>query len=690
MKLMLPATALLVGAVTATPSPAASFTIEQVLSAPFASNVTASGDDNHFAWVSNQAGKRNIWVSDGSGQSQPVTHYTQDDGIDLYDLAFVPHQPTLLFTRGGDYEYPDKPPPNPAGLSAGVKQEVFAVDLAGRESRVLGEGHAAKATPDGKWVLFLNHGDLMKVALSGGDKPQSLFKLRGSVSQFALSPGGDAVAFVSDRGDHSFAGIYRFGESVVKWIDAGFDSDVEPTWAPDGKRIAFLRVPSVHDTIEIHSHAQGSPWSIRLADLQTGKSQEIFRASRGQGSVFYPLSSASQLMWSGEFIVFPSEKDGWQHLYSVPVSGGAARLLTPGSFEVEYATASAAKKRIVYASNDHDQDRRHLWQLDTDSGKLRQLTSGAGIETQPVLLGDGDSIAYLKSDASVTAHAALLRQGKQTDVKSEPLPADFPAHELTAPASVTLPMRAGIAAHGMLFKASSSGKHPAVIFMHGGPVRQMLAGWHYMDYYSNAYGLNQYLAHHGYVVLALNYRAGIGYGMNFREADNVGSSGASEYNDVLAAAEYLKSLPEVDASRIGLWGGSYGGYLTALGLARNSDIFKAGVDLHGVHDWHHWLLGQRDFHPLYGLDTPEADLSTAFAASPMSSVKQWRSPVLLIQGDDDHNVHFSESVRLAEALRAAGVEYEQLVFPDEIHGFLRHETWLRAYHATAEFLDRKL
>jgi dipeptidyl aminopeptidase/acylaminoacyl peptidase len=219
----------------------------------------------------------------------------------------------------------------------------------------------------------------------------------------------------------------------------------------------------------------------------------------------------------------------------------------------------------------------------------------------------------------------------------------------------------------------------------------MLPTWHYRHYYSNSYAMNQYLASRGYVVLALNYRAGIGYGLDFREADGVGAAGASEYNDVLAAAEFLRARADVDPARIGLWGGSYGGYLTALGLARNSDLFKAGVDLHGVHDWYHDTLAtDRDNLPLYPLDAPPAAVATALAASPISAVSSWRSPVLLIQGDDDHNVAFSESVRLAEALRDHGVEYQELVLPDEIHGFLRYASWVRAYQATADFLDAKL
>ncbi len=215
----------------------------------------------------------------------------------------------------------------------------------------------------------------------------------------------------------------------------------------------------------------------------------------------------------------------------------------------------------------------------------------------------------------------------------------------------------------------------------------MLLGWHYMSYYHNAYALNQYLASRGYEVLSVNYRSGIGYGMEFREALNYGATGASEFNDVMGAGLYLRSRPDVDVKRIGLWGGSYGGYLTALGLARASDLFAAGVDLHGVHDIN---LEIPNFVPAYDpAKNPDA-ARLAYESSPIASMKTWRSPVLLIHGDDDRNVPFSETVQLVEALRKQGVEFETLVFPDEIHDFLTHERWLRAYHAAADFFGRKL
>src|SRR5439155_24277706 len=228
-----------------------------------------------------------------------------------------------------------------------------------------------------------------------------------------------------------------------------------------------------------------------------------------------------------------------------------------------------------------------------------------------------------------------------------------------------------------------------VVYVHGGPPRQMLLGWHYSDYYSNAYALNQYLASRGFIVLSVNYRLGIGYGYDFHQPPNVGARGAAEYRDIQAAAAYLRSLPQVDAGRIGSYGGSYGGYLTALALARNSDVFAAGVDIHGVHDWSTYSRAlERERYE----QSPDADtaLATAWRSSPVSSVGSWKSPVLLIHGDDDRNVRFSQSTDLARRLAAAKVPFETLVIPDDTHHFLRYANIVTVDKAAAAFLERQL
>jgi dipeptidyl aminopeptidase/acylaminoacyl peptidase len=400
------------------------------------------------------------------------------------------------------------------------------------------------------------------------------------------------------------------------------------------------------------------------------------------------VEAANQILWaSSGHLVFPWERDGWTHLYSVPVAADTGpKLLTFGDYEVEHAALTPDGREVLYSSNSDDIDRRHIYRVPAAGGPVNPVTSGKGIEWSPAMTSDGKAVAFLRSDAKMPARAAILSAfGAPRDLA----PFEFPAETLAEPQAVTFPASDGMRIRGQLFlpQGAAGEKHPAVIFFHGGSRRQMLLGWHYLPYYHNAYAFNQYLASRGYVVLSVNYRSGIGYGMEFREALNYGAAGASEFHDVMGAGLYLQSRLDVDARRIGLWGGSYGGYLTALGLSRASDLFAAGVDVHGVHDWNVVI---RNFNPGYDPDAREEFARRAYASSPMSSVGTWKSPVLLIHGDDDRNVPFSESVTLAEALRKQGVSYEELVFPDEVHGFLLHSRWVELFRAAADFLDRRL
>jgi dipeptidyl aminopeptidase/acylaminoacyl peptidase len=300
------------------------------------------------------------------------------------------------------------------------------------------------------------------------------------------------------------------------------------------------------------------------------------------------------------------------------------------------------------------------------------------------------TIAVLRSDVHVPIRAAVLRDDKFIDLAPQAIPADFPGAKFVTPQQVIFPAADGLELHGQLFMPAGIApgeRHPAMVFFHGGSQRQMLLGWHSMEYYSNAYAMNQYLASLGYIVLSVNYRGGTGYGLDFREALNYGASGGSEYNDVIGAGLYLKNRPDVDPARIGAWGGSWGGYLTALALARASNLFAAGVDMHGVHDW-------RVDVPTLGPDSDPNEqanvMRVAFESSPIASVTTWRSPVLLIHGDDDRDVSFSETEELVEALRRQKVDFEELIFPDEGHAFLLRRDWVRAYAASADFLGRKL
>jgi dipeptidyl aminopeptidase/acylaminoacyl peptidase len=669
------------------------FTLEQVMSSAFPTDLVAATKGGGIAWVSNARGARNIWVALPPDYStRQVTDYNADDGQDVGELEWAPDGKFIVYTRGGDLEFPGQSYPNPASDASGVEQDVWLVWPSGGGPRKLGEGHAPAVSQDGKQVAFIFKDQIWSTGLEPQAKAAQMVHAEGRADSLRWSPDGSQLAFVSHRKDHTLIGLYDFAHKTLQYLDPSVDRDTEPVWSPDSKRVAFLRIPAFTRAFAFGPERSGQPWSIRVADAQTGAGREVWKADEGKGSVFRAVVSDSQLLWAaGDLLIFSWERDGWTHLYSVSAIGGEAKLLTPGDFEVEDVSLSPDGLEILFNSNQGDVDRRHVWREPVNGGVPKEVTSGEGIEWAPVMSSDGRTIAILHSDARRPARpAVLLASGAMTDIEPSAIPPDFPADELVVPQQVILSSADGMRIHGQLFLPKDSGaneRHPAVVFFHGGSRRQMLLGWHYMGYYHNAYAMNQYLASRGYVVLSVNYRSGIGYGMEFREALNYGATGASEFHDVLGAGLYLRSRPDVDPKRIGVWGGSYGGYLTALALARASDLFAAGVDLHGVHDWN---LEIPNFVPEYDPRKQGDAARLAWESSPLSSVSTWRSPVLLIQGDDDRNVPFSETIRLAEALRKQGVEFQLLVFPDEIHDFLRHSTWLRAYHAGAEFFAKHL
>jgi dipeptidyl aminopeptidase/acylaminoacyl peptidase len=670
------------------------FSVEQILSAPFPSELVASPSGARVAWVFDDRGVRNVWVAEGPAfAGRRLTTYQHDDGQEITGLSFSPDGSALVFVRGGAANRAGEVP-NPASNAAGAEQAVWTVPVGGGDPRKLGAGSGAAVSPKGDLVAFVQRGQIWLAGLSGTPAAAAAVHARGSARGLEWSPDGSRLAFVSGRGTHAFIGVVDIASKVITWLEPSLDTDDAPVWSPDGTRVAFIRKSPVRDRVIFHPERDGPPWSIRIADAVTGAGREVWRAAPGRGSVFQPVEFGPQLAWSiDQRLVFPWERDGWKHLYSVAASGGDAVLLTPGAFEVDDVSYAQDGRAAVVSSNQDDIDRRHLWRVTTSGASAAvAMTPGRGLEWNPALLADGTSVAYVSADARRPGQPVLMTSGgSPRELAPGSVPAAFPAAALVEPEAVTIVAADGMKIPGQIFRPASSipagQKRPALIFFHGGSRRQMLLGWNYRSYYHNAYAFNQLMASRGYVVLSVNYRSGIGYGLDFREALNYGAAGASEYNDVVGAGLFLRSQPDVDAARIGLWGGSYGGYLTAMGLARASDMFAAGVDVHGVHDWNNAI---RNFMPGYNAERRPDVARLAAASSPMAFIDGWRSPVLLIHGDDDRNVPFGESVDLVEKLRARDVEVEQLVFPDEVHGFLLYRSWTRAYTVAADFLDRQL
>lgn len=679
--------------VTAFAAPGAPpFTIEQVMSSPFASDLIPAPSGAKVVWLLNEQGRRNIWEAGAPDwKAHKLTNFNEDDGQEIAEVAWSKDGSYLLFARGGDFES-GRENPNPAWATARPDQSIWRVDLAGAPARKLTDGRAPAISPSGDVVAFLRAGQIYLMKPTG-DGVIAAATQQGSVNTLRWSPDGTQLAFVSARREHSFIGIYKLASKTLEYLDPSVDKDQQPAWSLDGSEIAYLRIAaSSANSLEFVPQREGEPWTIRVCDTGSGQAREVFRATPGAGSLFHGDVSQQQVYWSKNgSLIFPWERTGWLHLYSVSERGGAPVELTPGDGEVEHVAISNDGTTVYYSSNSRDIDRRHIWSVPAEGGSApNRITSGEDIEWEPAPMADQSGLAVLVSSFNQKAHAALvMADGHVRAIAPETVPSEFPSASLVKPEPVIFTASDGLRIHGQLFLPPSDGnsRHGALLFFHGGSRRQMLLGFHDMYYYSNAYALNQYLASKGYVVLSVNYRSGTGYGLNFREALHYGAAGASEFNDVTGAALYLTSRPDVDPARVGLWGGSYGGYLTALGLARASNLFAAGVDFHGVHDWSGVI---ENFVPTYHSEQHPEAARLAFESSPMASVKDWKSPVLLIHGDDDRNVPFSQTVVLVEALRKQHVDFEQLIFPNEIHDFLLYKDWVTSYRAAADFFARKL
>jgi dipeptidyl aminopeptidase/acylaminoacyl peptidase len=680
-------------------SQSGAFSLEQIKSYPFPNELTASVTGSKIAWAFNERGKRNVWVAEGPEfKARRLTNYEMDDGQELTSLSISADGNYVVYVRGGDHgsNFDSSVGVNPGLTTTQMKVQVWSVPFAGGDSKLLGEGDEPVISPKSDKVVFVKERGIWSAPLDGTTPAKRFFYARGESGDAEWSPDGTRLAFVSNRGDHSFIGIFTNESTPILFLQPSTSRDSSPRWSPDGKRIAFVRRPGNGGAPEPILERRPQAWSIWTADATTGDGKQLWKSPFTLRGSTPNTHGETNLHWAAAGrIVFLSYLDGWPHLYSISENGGEPLLLTPGNYMAEYITISNDRRYMVFAGNAgtdaDDIDRRHIVKVPVDRAEPTVVTPGKGLEWTPFVTGDGKYIAYISATAQRSPLPTVIDAsgGKSITLAEDRVSVDFPAAQLVTPKKVVYKAPDGIEIHGQLFEpAGGPAKKPAIIYVHGGPPRQMLLGWHYSDYYTNAYAMNQYLASRGYVVLSVNYRLGIGYGYDFHRPPDAGVQGAAEYQDVKAGAEYLQHLSQVDSKRIGIYGGSYGGFLTALALARDSGLFAAGVDIHGVHNWTAERAGSLLENRYEKAPDVQKALDVAWQSSPVSSIETWKSPVLLIHGDDDRNVRFSQTTDLVQRLEKAGVSYDELIIPDDTHHFMRYANIVKVDSAVAAFFDR--
>lgn len=455
-------------------------------------------------------------------------------------------------------------------------------------------------------------------------------------------------------------------------------------WSPDATRLAVSEILTDMRTRHVH-----------VAGVDSGSVHTVFteRDSAWLEEFEWGIVDRPVLAWSPDnaWILTATERTGYNHLVRVPAGGGHAEQLTDGAWEAAWAEWLPDGRRILLLGNRTDPSERHIELLDVATRKLTQLGTATGMNTHPQIGLRGDRIVYRHSRFSKPADLWSLetRPGSRPVRLTNTVPRSFTAVDWNVPEIVHFPARDGTPLHGLLYRPqpfAPGQRYPVVVFVHGaGSFQNVVDGW---TIYSPNYKFHTVLAQKGYVVFEVDYRGSLGYGRDFRTGiyDFIGGK---DLEDELAGVDYLRRLDFVDASRIGIYGGSYGGFMALMALFKSPQEFACGAALRFVSDWVNYYRGN-PWYCVQRLRTPEENPVGYYRSSPIHFAGGLEDPLLLLHGVRDDNVHFQDAAQLTERLIRLGKDFELMMYPRESHGFTAPASWIDEYRRIEEFFDRYL
>jgi dipeptidyl aminopeptidase/acylaminoacyl peptidase len=454
-----------------------------------------------------------------------------------------------------------------------------------------------------------------------------------------------------------------------------------PVWSEDGTRAVLVgRAADNKDR-----------WIFAL-DPSTGKTRLLFsdhdNAWINQFGGGGPGGGSANMGWMKDdrSIYFLSERSGYSHLYVVPYDGGEVKALTTGNWEVAAAQLSEDKNRFFLTTTEPDPSDRHFFVMPASGGERTRITTAAG-HHQAAVSPDEKKLAVIYSFTTKPPDLYVqdLQPGaKPVQATNSPAP-DFWNYPWSDAPIVQVPARDGAMVPGRMYKPKNwKPGGPGVIFVHGaGYAQNVHRGWSGNPQVNL---FNHFLMEHGYLVMDLDYRASAGYGRDWRTAI-YRHMGGKDLDDQVDCARWMASAQGVDPRRIGIYGGSYGGFMTLMAMFTQPDVFAAGAALRPVTDWAHYNHG----YTANILNTPQKDAEAYRQSSPIYFAQNLKGALLICHGMVDTNVFFQDSVRLVQRLIELRKEnWEFALYPVEDHGFLEPTSWADEYKRIFRLFEANL
>lgn len=662
-----------------------SITIERIAAIKYPTAPAWSPDGRRVAFLWDAAGKQDLFIVTPGERPVALTDFAVDPHLltaDISGFAWVSDTEILLGKDGQLW-------------SASV-----ATRQASRVPGTLGDAGAFTVSPDRTLLAFLRRGQIWSASVTARTERQLTYlpsDLSPSVPVF--SPDGRWLAFTASRGGlepedlpwngplvRSMTTVTRERRVGVVAVQGG-----DIAWLPTQGAVSGLQFAG--DGAVVYQEVSPDGKTREIKTFRSGQPPRVLWRDHDE-KWWSPTNRDVKLLVSpdGKSVAFVSDRTGWIHVYVMPVDGSSeARALTSGNFGTGLGSWSPDSRRLAYhRSADGNQMERFIDVVDVASGRITPLVGARGVNLDPQFGPDGRSVVFQRTDVQNSLDLYVARtEGSGVPVRlSDSMPEGLNREELVEPEPVFFPSRLdGKSVPSTLIvprNLDKSQRHPAIVWIHGSGSDQNFIGWHpgsYRMYYS----VTQYLVQQGYVVLTPDYRGSSGYSREWATGVHMGL-GVSDTADVASGADYLKTLDYVDPDRIGVWGLSYGGYLTLQALNADPQLWRCGINVAGVVDWATYGAG----YTTPRLGTPAENPDIYRVSAPIYHMDKLERPLFILHGTNDRNVAFRDSLRVIDVLLKLGKPFEMGMYPGEIHFFRREHILRDAWRRVEDFFDAHL